>query len=119
MTEVGQSFSFEPGFDVNRVEIDPQGHLITGRNQSTLGLDEETLGKSITIYPNPLNDLMIIKNDGTSQLKRITIYDLLGKKVLQQAQPPKELPVGGLKFGLHLVVIDTDQGTLRKTILKN
>lgn len=54
-----------------------------------------------------------------SRLRRITIYDIQGKKVLQQMDPRNEVQTGNLEFGLHLLVIDTDQGTLYKTILKN
>ncbi len=85
----------------------------------TLGLDERALEKSVVIYPNPVRDLLMIRNEGMSELRRITIYDILGKKVLQQLDPKDQVRTSELDFGLHLVVIDTDQGTLYKTILKN
>lgn len=118
-SENGQNFTIDPGFQVSSVEVDPDGHMISGRNQVTLGLDEHTLEKSIGVYPNPVKDLLMIRNEGMSHLRRITIYDIQGKKVFQQLDPEDEIQTGGLEFGLHLVVIDTDQGTLHKTILKN
>lgn len=118
-SENGQNFTIDPGFQVSSVEVDPDGHLISGPNQVTLGLDEPTLDKSIGVYPNPVKDLLMIRNEGMSHLRRITIYDIQGKKVFQQVDPENEIQTGSLEFGLHLVVIDTDQGTLHKTILKN
>jgi hypothetical protein len=71
------------------------------------------------VYPNPVKDLLTIRNEGMSELRRITIYDIQGKKVLQQLDPGNQVQTRDLKFGLHLIVIDTDRGTLHKTILKN
>lgn len=119
LSENNQNFSVDPGFEVSSVEIDPEGHLISGSNRVTLGLDERALEKSVVIYPNPVRDLLMIRNEGMSELRRITIYDILGKKVLQQLDPKDQVRTSELDFGLHLVVIDTDQGTLYKTILKN
>ena len=119
VSENGQSFSTDPGFPVSSVEIDPDGHLVSGRNRVTLGLDQEALLKSIAIYPNPVRDLLTIEMEGTSELRKITIYDILGKKVLEQLEPGSQVQTGALEFGLHLVIIDTDKGSLRKTILKN
>jgi hypothetical protein len=119
ISENGQNFSVNPGFKVSSVEIDPDSHLISGLNEVTLGLDEQTLDKSIAVYPNPVKDLLTIRNEGMSELRRITIYDIQGKKVLQQLDPGNQVQTRDLKFGLHLIVIDTDRGTLHKTILKN
>lgn len=119
ISENGQNFSVNPGFKVSSVEIDPDNHLISGLNEVTLGLDEQTLDKSIAVYPNPVKDLLTIRNEGMSELRRITIYDIQGKKVLQQLDPGNQVQTRDLKFGLHLIVIDTDRGTLHKTILKN
>jgi len=119
ISENGQNFSVDPGFPVSSVEIDPDRHLISGLNEVTLGLDEQTLDKSIAVYPNPVRDLLTLRNEGVSELRRITIYDIQGKKVLQLLNPGNQVQTHGLKFGLHLIVIDTDRGTLHKTILKN
>jgi hypothetical protein len=119
ISENGQNFSVDPGFTVSSVKIDPDSHLISGLNQVTLGQDEQSLEKSISVYPNPVRDLLTIRNEGMSEIRRITIYDILGKKVLQKLDPGNHVQTHGLKFGLHLIVIDTDRGTLHKTILKN
>ncbi len=119
VSENGQNFSIDPGFPVSSVEVDPDGHLISGQNRATLGLDEKILEKSITVYPNPVRDLLMIDNLGMSQLRKITIYDIQGKKVMEELNPGSQVHVANLEFGLHLVVIETDMGSLHKTVLKN
>ena len=118
ISENGQNFSIDPGFTISAVEVDPNVHLISGRNQVTLGLDELALEKSISVYPNPVRDVLMIRNEGMSQLRRITIYDIQGRKVLQQLGSETQVQTGDLRIGLHLIVIDTDQGTFHKTLLK-
>jgi aminopeptidase N len=118
VSEDGQNFSFDPGFEVKSIAIDPDRHLISGRNQSTLGLDAQLLRNSISIYPNPVNDLLHISMEESIQLRRITVYDIQGKKIFEALDPGFLIELGALDFGLHLIVINTDRGTVKKTILK-
>ena len=43
---------------------------------------------------------------------------MLGKLVLQETNPIAAINLRPLSFGIHLVEIETSQGTLHKTILK-
>jgi aminopeptidase N len=119
LSEDRQNFSAALPFKVSSVEIDPDHHLISTENQSVLGLDTETLQEEISVYPNPASELIFIDNLGLSVLKRLTIYDIQGKKILQRLNPEPVITLEKLQFGPHLLVIDTDRGTLHKTILKN
>ena len=118
VSEDAQNFGVELPFKVKSVEIDPDKNIISAGNQAVLGLDTETLQSTISIYPNPVSDLLFISNKGLSILKRFTIYDIQGKKIMQKLNPESVISMQDLKFGLHLVVIDTDLGTVHKTILK-
>jgi hypothetical protein len=118
VTENKQNFSLQLNFDVLSVTVDPESQLISKNNNAVLGLDRETLNKSITIYPNPVNDILKIENNGGLELTKITIYNILGEKMLERKNPQNSIALDQLEFGLHLVVLDTDQGSLHKTILK-
>ena len=62
--------------------------------------------------------MLNIQNSGSSVVKSIVIYDILGKKMIEEEFPSNVVAIESLKFGLHLVVINTDRGSLLKTILK-
>ena len=60
----------------------------------------------------------MLTTNGIIYIKKITIYNVLGEKMLEIADPTNQISLNKLDFGAHLVVIDTDQGSLHKTILK-
>jgi aminopeptidase N len=118
LTEDNQTFSLQLDFDVVSIQIDPETQLISKNNGAVLGLDEETLNNSVSIYPNPVGNYLTIENKGNLSVTRITIYNVLGEKVLAMENPENTIALDQLRFGVHLVVIDTDLGSLHKTILK-
>lgn len=118
VSEDKQTFSLQLDFDVVSIQVDPETHLISRNNGAVLGLDQETLNNSISIYPNPVNNLLNVESQGIFNLTKITIYNVLGEKVLEKNNPESEISLDRLQFGVHLVVIDTDLGSLHKTILK-
>lgn len=113
-----QLFSVEVDFQVASIQIDPETHLISRNNRAVLGLDQDSLENIISIYPNPVADELYISGNGVIEIRKITIYNVLGKKILEQTDPQNSIAMQQLEFGVHLVVIDTDQGSLHKTILK-
>jgi aminopeptidase N len=118
VSEDKQTFSLQLDFDVISILVDPETQLISKNNAAVLGLDEETLNSSVSIFPNPVSNILNIENQGDFELTKITIYNVLGEKVLEKDNPENESSLDRLKFGVHLVVIDTDLGSLHKTILK-
>ena len=118
VSEDKQTFSLQLDFDVISILVDPETQLISKNNAAVLGLDEETLNSSVSIFPNPVSNILNIENQGDFELTKITIYNVLGEKVLEKDNPENEISLDRLKFGVHLVVIDTDLGSIHKTILK-
>ena len=116
--EDNQVFSIQLNFTVASVQIDPESHLISKNNQAVLGLDQESLQNILSIFPNPVADELIINSNGLLNVRKISIYNILGKKVFERSNPDIRIDLQKLDFGVHLVVIDTDQGSLHKTILK-
>ncbi len=118
VSENNQVFSVQLNFKVASVQIDPESHLISGNNRTVLGLDEESLQDIISIFPNPVADELTINSNGLINIRKISIYNILGEKVFERSNPDARIDVQKLDFGVHLVWIDTDQGSLHKTILK-
>ena len=63
-------------------------------------------------------DELTINSIGALYIRKIRIYNILGEKIFEQSDPDKQIDLQKLDFGVHLLVIDTDQGSLHKTILK-
>ncbi len=118
ISENGQSFSVKIPFEVSSIVIDPEAHLISRNNSSTLGLDTDKIDSRITFYPNPVKNTIHIQNKSHIKINSITIYDVLGKVVYNQTNPPNIISLSHLHFGVHLVKINTNKGTVRKTLLK-
>ena len=118
VSEDEQLFSIQLNFKVVTVQIDPETQLISKNNRAVLGLDSERLQNIISVYPNPVSDVLNLSTNGIIYIKKITIYNVLGEKMLEIADPTNQISLNQLKFGVHLIVIDTDQGSLHKTILK-
>ncbi|MCD6543236.1 MAG: T9SS type A sorting domain-containing protein, partial [Flavobacteriaceae bacterium] len=118
LTENGQTFNTSIDFTINSIEIDPESQLISRNNSAVLGIDLVQLETNIHIYPNPVKDILNIQNNSQIHIKRITIYDILGKTVLLKENPTSKISLERLNFGMLLVKIDTDRGVIHKTILK-
>lgn len=118
VSEDNQLFSIQLNFKVSSIEVDPASHLISKNNQVVLGLDESSLQSLISVFPNPVSEELHIASNGILHINRVTVYNVLGEKIIELSEPKNSISMEQLDFGVHLVVIDTDQGSLHKTILK-
>ncbi|MBT3647840.1 MAG: Omp28-related outer membrane protein [Flavobacteriales bacterium] len=68
----------------------------------------------VNIFPNPAKDVVSIT--GMNGLKNITIYDALGRTVLNQALYSNTLDVSGLNAGYYNIVIENDMTRTTKSL---
>jgi hypothetical protein len=80
--------------------------------------NEDFLTTSITTYPNPVQDILTIKNTDTTEITSIKLYDLLGRLVLTKKDNISEIDVSHLNSGVLFVEIDTGEGVFTRKILK-
>ncbi len=118
VSENAQTFNTEIPFEIVSIEIDPETQLISKNNNVTLGVDIEKLQNDITIYPNPVQSSLSIANNSYVMIKKITIYDVLGRIVMEENNPTSKISLNKLNFGIFLIKIDTDKGSIHKTLLK-
>ncbi|MDJ0646302.1 MAG: T9SS type A sorting domain-containing protein [Flavobacteriaceae bacterium] len=118
LSEDRQTFNGNIPFKVLRIEVDPYTQLISKDNTSKIGFDQEVLNKEISLYPNPVADYMRIQNSSDAVVEKVSVYNMLGKLVLQETTPISSIDLKQLSLGMHMVKIETSQGTLHKTILK-
>jgi hypothetical protein len=118
VSEDGQTFNTEIPFEIVSIEIDPEIQLISKNNNVTLGADTVELQNGISIFPNPVGSTLSIANNSYAIINKITIYNILGRIVMEELNPTAKISLDKLEFGIHLIKIDTDKGSIHKTILK-
>lgn len=118
LSKNGQSFNATIPFTITDIQIDPNHQLISKDNSTKVGIDQEVLNTEISLYPNPAVDNITVLNDSDATVEKVSVYNMLGKLVLEESNPINAISLKDLSEGVHLVKIETSQGTLHKTILK-
>ena len=71
---------------------------------------------TLSLYPNPVNNVLEIKLDANSVLRKVSIYDYSGQLILTAK---KELvDVSKLASGLYIVTIESNNGNRSNKIIK-
>ena len=75
--------------------------------------------EGLSFYPNPVSNGRIYIISKSSLDKEITIFDVLGKKVLQTVLNSRELNISALSPGVYIIKIKEGEATAtRKLIVK-
>ena len=87
--------------------------------QACLVLIDETSNENhITIYPNPTHKKLNFSGSENKTINQITIYNQMGQKVLQTADPNNSVDISGLGKGLFVVEVEIDGVYFREKIIK-
>ncbi|MGL5112327.1 MAG: T9SS type A sorting domain-containing protein [Flavobacterium sp.] len=80
---------------------------------------ENTSIEGLSLYPNPVSNGKVYISTKEDLEKEITIFDVLGKKVLQTQLNSRELNVSSLSPGVYIIRINENQATAtRKLIIR-
>jgi len=80
---------------------------------------ENTSIEGLSLYPNPVSNGKVYISTKEDLEKEITIFDVLGKKVLQTQLSSRELNVSALPTGVYIIKISENQATAtRKLIIR-
>lgn len=88
------------------IVTDSSGAQVFYNNSLFLGTKENTLKKTFTIYPNPVNDFLILEN--LEKNVKIKIYDMSGKLVFETLSPDKALKINttGFQKGYYVLSVE-------------
>ena len=77
------------------------------------------LENSITLFPNPANDVVNVQSS-MFQVQSIEVIDVYGKVIntVKVVDNPTRINVSGLANGMYFVRVTTDEGTATKTFIK-
>ncbi|KGO90874.1 T9SS type A sorting domain-containing protein [Flavobacterium subsaxonicum] len=74
----------------------------------------------LVLYPNPVKDKLYIKNveGGKLEIRGYCIYNTLGQLIYSGAASDSEVPTTNFSKGLYSILINTNNGTVSKKIIK-
>ena len=102
---------FYTGNDADSVSVDDV--LISG----TLSSDDFSLS-SISLYPNPTTSVLNISNNNNLDIKNISVVDVNGRTVKNQAGSLTQINVSDLNAGVYFVTIEAAEGKTTKKFIK-
>ncbi len=105
--------------DYGETLVDTYCHELT-REGVVTAIVEEPLSDKVTIYPNPTKGKIQVRGDGL-QVTGIELFDLLGRKVLEQNTEGKtqcEVDMSKLPAGIYFVRIQTEKEATTQKIVK-
>ncbi len=102
----GQIFKVNPGFQISKLEFDPDLWLISGKNIVSASPLLESKN-SILIYPNPSDGKFVIDLKNKNLVKKLVVYSLDGRLVYQcsDIQNSVQLDLSNLDKGNYLLHI--------------
>jgi hypothetical protein len=84
---------------------------------AALSLDDEFLAKSITLYPNPVSDILTINSK--IPLTKVEVYSILGQKVKEINSVFNYISMSDLSKGIYIVRLQFQNGFATKKLIKN
>tara|TARA_R110000787_G_scaffold41071_15_gene101645 strand:+ start:20266 stop:21240 length:975 start_codon:yes stop_codon:yes gene_type:complete len=102
----------DPPYDNWIIEVNP---IIS--DNCFLGIDDN-LQTQINTYPNPVKDNLYINTPNNMVINKISVYNVLGKKVIETYGNQRQINLSRIAKGLLLVKIETNHGLVVKKIIK-
>ena len=89
------------------------------RKSSIATKSQEPTIEGLTIYPNPVNSGKIYITTKSSLDKKVEIFNVLGKKVLETVITSKEVNVSNLSAGVYIIKIKEGDATATRKLIIN
>lgn len=113
-----ENFTRPVNFTVAEVLINPEFDVISKNNTAVLSTDNPLLNTEILFYPNPVSHTLHIKKPDFLTVDQIRIYNTLGQLISTSDWSPT-IDVSSLSTGLFFMELQTNQGSINKSLLKN
>lgn len=79
----------------------------------TLNLESVNTDSPVSIYPNPVSDMLYVKT--VNSISNVEIFTLLGSQVLKTKNP--EINVSNFQSGTYILKVETDLGQIIKKLI--
>jgi alpha-tubulin suppressor-like RCC1 family protein len=84
-----------------------------------LDINDFSLNNNFTIYPNPTNNILFIKNNNLVAIDKIIICDLTGKILFESTSNISEIDFDNFQNGIYLLTIVTEKNRSTYKIIRN
>ncbi|MDQ7916940.1 T9SS type A sorting domain-containing protein [Mesonia sp. MT50] len=84
---------------------------------ATLAVDS-AIASQISMYPNPVNNVLNISVPSSIQIEGATMYDILGKGTQVEVSANNTINTSSLASGVYLLTINTNEGNITKKVVK-
>jgi len=101
------------GFDVNGnlVYKGMTGFTINVIDPATVGLENEVLASSLSLYPNPATDRAQLSWDASLNVENVAVYSITGQKLIDLQPNTNQAAITGLESGAYLVRVSSKTAT--------
>jgi hypothetical protein len=83
---------------------------------SVLGLDDELLSEGLSIFPNPVSNILSIESK--LKLAKVEIYSILGRKIKEIDSDFNSISTKNLSNGIYIIRIYSEKGHAVKKLIK-
>jgi hypothetical protein len=84
---------------------------------SALNIEDETL-VDVSIYPNPVEAILTIETSADLTNKIATVFDMNGKRVLNQKLTTNTLDVSRLESGIYFLRLESEGRSIKRKFIK-
>lgn len=107
-------------FDIdNEWDVYPKDNVEDIGKHSAIVLSVSSFDKSgIQFYPNPAATFIQIKNTSNKEIRKISIYNLLGKKIITLKNPKNSINIESLSKGMYVLIFELDNELLTTKFIK-
>lgn len=88
---------------------------ISWNSNSTLGNSDFDFS-DLKLYPNPVQNALRIAVPNTLNLNSAKLYNMTGQEIINTTN--QDIDMSGLKSGMYLLKLETNEGTVTKKVLK-
>lgn len=122
------------GSSIAFMNSDTEGAFVIGQNENGTFSDgvfmisgectggalksDEKLASQVSLYPNPVNNLLNVTVPSSIQIEGATMYDILGKGTQVEVSANNTINTSSLASGVYLLTINTNEGNITKKVVK-
>lgn len=93
--------------------------LFAFEGYSQVSKSQEPTIEGLTIYPNPVNSGKIYITSKSSLDKKVEIFDVLGKKVLETVTSNREVNISNLSAGIYIIKVKEGENSATRKLIIN
>lgn len=84
--------------------------------QNTLGLQENDFINNISVYPNPVKNILNFKTE--DNISKVEVYDITGRILSSNSVSENKIDLSNLKTGNYILKVYTEKGIMNTKIMK-